>query len=496
MGFKEDADFARFVSMGAVGTAAVADHLKKHHGHLPIELERYAMANKVWQTKVKRLRLPDLVCTSCGIRVESRAKSKLGIVLSHSEAPDRSWDAGGMRDDDLYAFLRADLSQFPPHVSRPWYFSTSGLRQSIDKARLSDPKAASEGSEVTLSWPAWVPARDGKFVGIDNNGRLVCEWSDGSTLRYWQWRNWGDPRFVYLEPAAAIVANETILAGAPGQVPTIDCAGDVWDPAVSLHSNDPIDRYSAIKAAGCLGRDDLASDLAAIIDGEDDWRVRLEAAGSLALLEPETWTDFLVDIAHDPERSADVRIEATFILSELPTSEALHGLESIAAADSGCPSEIRAAAAWGLGQGEKARPTALLELLDDEDLLVRLHAYTSISDLPADAVDVLVSWLSEGKTMRAAAAANLLGRHRQVDALLDAYDVGGDSRLWAIRTLGEIPEDEVHGRAGARLTDELEAALQVLWISEDDWVRAGSEGVEALDVQKVRFNPLDPSLDD
>ena len=61
MGFKEDADFARFVSMGAVGVAAVAFDLSEAHGHRMVELERYAMANKVWQTKVKRLRLPDLL---------------------------------------------------------------------------------------------------------------------------------------------------------------------------------------------------------------------------------------------------------------------------------------------------------------------------------------------------------------------------------------------------------------------------------------------------
>ena len=87
MGFKEDASFARFVSMGAAGTAKVGQVLRNEHGHRPVELERYAMANKVWQTKVKRLRLPDLVCLQCGLRVESRAKSKLGIILSHSERP-------------------------------------------------------------------------------------------------------------------------------------------------------------------------------------------------------------------------------------------------------------------------------------------------------------------------------------------------------------------------------------------------------------------------
>ena len=89
MGFKEDADFARFVSVGAIGTAAVADRLRDRYDHHPIELERYAMSNKVWQTKVKRLRLPDLLCVRCGLRVESRAKSKLKIMLSHSDSPGR-----------------------------------------------------------------------------------------------------------------------------------------------------------------------------------------------------------------------------------------------------------------------------------------------------------------------------------------------------------------------------------------------------------------------
>ncbi|MCY4369962.1 MAG: HEAT repeat domain-containing protein, partial [bacterium] len=68
----------RFVSMGAVGAAAVARHLGTQHGHRMIELERYAMANKVWQTKVKRLRLPDLLCVRCGRRVEARAKFSSG----------------------------------------------------------------------------------------------------------------------------------------------------------------------------------------------------------------------------------------------------------------------------------------------------------------------------------------------------------------------------------------------------------------------------------
>jgi hypothetical protein len=91
VGFKEDAEFARSVSMGATGTKAVARCLHEQHGHRLIELERFAMANKVWQTKVKRLRLPDLLCLACGRRVESRAKSVFAIEVSDSDKPGRQW---------------------------------------------------------------------------------------------------------------------------------------------------------------------------------------------------------------------------------------------------------------------------------------------------------------------------------------------------------------------------------------------------------------------
>jgi hypothetical protein len=159
MGFKEDADFARFVSMGAVGTAGVARHLRDRYRHAPIELERYAMANKVWQTKVKRLRLPDLVCLRCGRRVESRAKSKLGIILSHSDTPGREWHAGGMRPDDWFAFLKADLSVFPPHAGSPIYITTGALKASVDatKKKAEEPK-----KRATKKTTARQPAREKK----------------------------------------------------------------------------------------------------------------------------------------------------------------------------------------------------------------------------------------------------------------------------------------------------------------------------------------------
>ncbi|MCL4293618.1 MAG: hypothetical protein KJ056_11415 [Acidimicrobiia bacterium] len=490
MGFKEDADFARFVSMGAVGTAAVARNLRDQHGHAPIELERYAMANKVWQTKVKRLRLPDLACVRCGRRVESRAKSKLGIILSHSDTPGREWHAGGMRPDDWYAFLKADLSVFPAHAGSPTYFTTGALTASVGGAKRSAPKAASEGSEVTLTWPAWVPGRSGGFRGVDDEGRIVCEWEDGRTTRYWQWRNWPEPRYTYLDPGDSILGEESIVAGVVAAASELGCPGELWDLASDLDAPDAVDRYAAIKAAGATNRVDLAPRLARTTEHpEEDWRVRVEAYGSLARLQPEAWTDQLQELAADPEGAAEQHMEAVFVLSEIPTEEAATALATVAS-NRDLAVEVRSASAWGLGQGAAPSPHLLLPITVDDDPFVALHAITAIEDLPDDLAPTLIGWMAEPDERRAAVAAQLLQRHRKVAALLDAADTNAEARLWALRALGDLAPAVVRVLAGDRLTPDVIRILEPMWRGQSDWLRTeGADGLEALDVQKVRFDP-------
>ena len=104
MGLKPDTSFLKYLTMGAVGARAVLDDLAAK-GFKPVELERPGMSNKIWNTKVKRLRLPDILCTKSGIRIEVRAKSDLKIKMS--DTPNnalRAWDVG-LRDEDLVAFV-------------------------------------------------------------------------------------------------------------------------------------------------------------------------------------------------------------------------------------------------------------------------------------------------------------------------------------------------------------------------------------------------------
>ena len=380
MGFKEDADFARYLSMGAIGAAAVAEHLRSDLGHAPVELERYAMANKVWQTKVKRLQLPDLVCSRCGVRVEARAKSNLSLVLSHSDSQGREWDGGGMRDDDLFAFIRVEIASLPARVGPPAYFETSALRRTVSLARRSAPKAASEGSEVTLTWPSWVPRRNGRVSEIDAEGRIVCDWDEGSTYRYWQWRRWGESKHLYVEPGGQFTGDGTLVAGVVEQPSTPKLPGGrSGNLNASMQDEDAPERYAAVKVAGLLGRHELVGAITSIAQGVD-WRLRLEAYASLARLQADPWTERVAEIAAEKDGEPEQRIEAVFVLSEIPGSAATMALDALAA-DQGLDSELRAAAAWGLGQGAGRRPALLLPLISDDDQLVALHAITAIEQI-------------------------------------------------------------------------------------------------------------------
>ena len=488
MGFKEDADFARFVSMGAVATNAVRNDLKTY-GHAAIELERYAMANKVWQTKVKRLRLPDLVCTRCGLRIESRGKSQLGIILSHSTsgAEGRTWDGGAMRESDLFAFLRLDLTALPPHTSEPFYFRTSDLRTAVGWARESGRKASSEGSEVTLTWATWVPAKSGILTGPDNAGRLIGKSDDGSSFTYWQWRRW-PAQYLYIEPGDRIIGSETMVAGIVAPAGDITCPGG-WDLRAALSASDQAERYAAAKVAGILGRSDLADQLTAIARREPDWRLRLEATASLARLDA-TWLRPIIEMSTTPVNPGEQRIEAVFVLSEIPTDEAAEALAEIAAEDGEKPTELRAAAVWGLACGVQPRPDLVLLYATDSDELVALHAIAGMPSLPESLIPGLLDWLGDDDA-HAAAAAQVLMRHKAIRPLLEAVRRGGRGRLWALRALGDLPSELVQEEGAELLTDEIRHDLEPIWIAHDDWLRGpGAEGLEALDVQKVRFNPL------
>ena len=93
--FKSDESFLTKLAVGAAGTKATMHRLAEL-GFRPIELERGSTGFKIWKTiKIKRVRVPDILCLKSGWRFESRGKTKVEISMSHSLSdPYRAWDAG------------------------------------------------------------------------------------------------------------------------------------------------------------------------------------------------------------------------------------------------------------------------------------------------------------------------------------------------------------------------------------------------------------------
>jgi len=93
--FKSDVSFLQKISMGATGTIAVFNNLEEQ-GHTPIELERGSRSFKIWKSiKIKRIRVPDILCVDCGKYIECRTKTKREISMSHSQVDTaRGWDYG------------------------------------------------------------------------------------------------------------------------------------------------------------------------------------------------------------------------------------------------------------------------------------------------------------------------------------------------------------------------------------------------------------------
>jgi hypothetical protein len=490
LAFKQDEDFLRFLTMGARGSAAVARYLTDNAGHEMAELERYTMANKLWATKVKRLRLPDLMCLKCGVRVEAKAKSKLEIKVSDSSTGGREWDAG-LRPSDFIAFVQCgwvDDQAIPSDT--PSVFTADAMRRTMGESVLGPAKAASEGWERDRTWPAAVPGRNGIVLEVAP-GYVLTKLDGGRRQAYRLART---PSYPYVRVGDRFQGGAQFLLGVVPPMASLTCPGGGWQPAGDLHADDPITRYAAVKALG-LRRDraNLAAlrEIASNLD--EDKRIALEAIASSARIDADPWVPRLVEVARGDSEAA-LAMEAVLILSEIHDSESAEGLFELAS-DHALSSELRSAAVWGLGVTGLQRADMVIRLLGDPDDLVALHALAGIGPVPQGLIPDLQALLRQDER-RAATAAELLARQEEhgAAALVEAVRWPAPAKEWAIYGLGQMVEEVVR-RSHRELPDSVTAGLVPMWLGKHhNWTRHGSndEQLRFLERQTVRADPSAP----
>ena len=389
MNFKADWSFLDKVSMGAKASKAVIDILNTS-GHDVIELERYSTRNKIWATKIKRLRMPDLICLKCGKRIESRAKSKLDVRMSDNENnPNRRWDVG-LRDEDLIAFIRCQK------IEDEWIpadeinlFETKSLRQTEDKSKLGPPKSAGEGAERDRIWKTTIPKADGVITEIipgSPKTKIRVEYTDNRRYTY----SVEDSNGVYCDAMERFKAYSTMIAGIPLKKENVsECSEEQYDFVQDLSSEKVEIRYAGVKALGYLSFESRYVDaLENLKNREEDTRIKLEIYSSLIRLGIDKWDEFYeyAMSIEDPQYC----FEYVLILGELNSYEKANDTLCMIAKNYSFETEMRAASAWGI-KVQKSTLHDLIDIAQIDEPKVCAHAISHIiADYDDDLTDALI----------------------------------------------------------------------------------------------------------
>jgi len=473
MGFKADTSFLQKLTMGATATRAAIEHLAGL-GFVLIELERYSTSNKIWTTKVKRLRLADLLCVRTGLRVEVRAKSDLQIKMSDSPSNrDRRWDSG-LRDEDLVALVACDGGATVHVRGVPVFFAVGDLRSTAQLAKLGQPKSAGEGAERDLTWPSIVPSADGEVVEVSRD-RMRARMRSGRVQTY-QLKG----KTPYVCEGEAFWGEASILAGVvPRKVDPRTLLGGTWSPEDDLRSTDATDRYAAAKALGSgkIDRPAVHELLQRALDAEEEPRTALEMAGALARLGIDRGFEHLAAATLRNDAPLPfLRMEGVLILSELQDDRAAALLDSVAGARGLRGDELRQAAVWGLGRQGTARYEPLCKYIADEEDDVALHALAALGPgAPRRVVETLARQLVDSPHARERAAASealrLIGSAEVAEVLVAL--ARAHATPWLVATLGRLPK-RVLAQAGLQ-ADLARAIEPVGLLSEpDNWLMSAA----------------------
>ena len=390
--FKTDESFLEKISIGVIGTQQVFSVLQRQ-GHKPIELERGSMNYKIWKKiKIKRIRVPDILCVDNGIRVESRAKTKLEISMSHSSSdPDRGWDFG-MKETDYVAIVICEKNGSEPvdwiADNLVQFISIKALREAEKEQKVIfvKPKGAEEGFEARINWPACIATSKGEIIEIDKTIKYRTE--EGRIK--WVGLTKGGKRLSPLVKIGDKVQPNQILASVVNVSQTI--------PDIIVNSNFFLanlsslilsERYAAAKALSYFNEKKVISSLLnKLTDKDEHIYVKLEVAASLCRLGADGYT-FIRECLKDTYLQNI--LEAVIVLAEIKTDTANKILCNVLLDESFDP-EIRAGAAWGLGeQQNKSALTSLIASFNSTDENVKIEAARALGKLTSNYSNEILS---------------------------------------------------------------------------------------------------------
>jgi len=474
--FKTDTSFLEKISIGAIATQRVFADLNDA-GHQPIELERGSRSFKIWRSiKIKRIRVPDILCIRCGTRVESRGKTKFEVSMSHSFAePERAWNSG-LYDQDYVALVGVHkCGEAPIDWEADKNVSYVQVREMDERFREglvkgTTPKGAQEGFESRLIWPSTIASYEGIVFAVNGTSIQIKRVSDGRIVSY----RLGSGIKPRVKEGERVVQNQ-IIASVITPHRSFKCDHIVAEDYFlgRLGSASVSERYAATKALRFLPPSERILEVLTqkLNDTDEHIYVRLEAAATLARADRVDGWDFIRQCLQDAY--ATHRLEAVIILAELDKPTSINLLQSVLN-DPMQNAEVRAGAAWSPGElGEPSSIESLVSAFGELEEVIRVEAARALTRFaPIYSKDLIHRLGSANVTLRPGIAWALSRRGNfTINDLLESRK-DEDSRQWISYILGMHDSKE--------FIDELEAlkvrdreiyfAATVLWKIVSSWV--------------------------
>lgn len=481
--FKSDDSFLRKLAVGAAGTNATIDRLKAM-GFNPIELERGSTGFKIWKKiKIKRVRVPDVLCLNTGLRFESRGKTKLEISMSHSlNDPKRAWDAG-MRDDDLVSIVVFEQNDDSPvdlqQISPIHFVSVNDMRKAFAAGQVSitQPKGVEEGSEIRVMWTC-AAANQRSVVFAVESGRITLTPIPEARRQSIQLsRSKGKITLLpQVNAGDTVEANQIVASVVPVntklQCPTSVSEAYFIDKLASVNLSE---RYAAAKALRYRGYTTAKPVLESrMTDADEDIYVQLEAAAALAAYnEPNGW-EFMENKLRSPVMTVplETQLETVIVASEIPKSRSEQLLIEVLR-DSQRDDELRAGAAWALGQFASATSaTALVDTFNSSPLEVKVEAARALLRIAEPQIPHVIDLLKNGDPAKRDGLAWVLARTGKFNP--SDMVVGADENLrkWMSYVVGYGKDKFVQSDVEAicKADPEVYFAASVLWQIVASWV--------------------------
>lgn len=481
--FKSDDSFLRKLAVGAAGTNATINRLKTM-GFNPIELERGSTGFKIWKKiKIKRVRVPDILCLNTGIRFESRGKTKPEISMSHSLSdPKRAWDVG-MRDDDLVSIVIFEQSDASPidlkQISPIHFVSVKAMRQAFasEQVSITRPKGVEEGSEIRVMWTC-APANQRSIVSAVETGKISLTPISNTRKQTIQLkRSKGKiTLFPQVHVGETVEANQ-IVAAVVSVNTDLQCPTPVGEAYFieKLESVNLSERYAAAKALRYRGFAAAKPIIESrMTDVDEDIYVQLEAAAALAAYDDQNGWEFIENKLRSNVMTVplETQLETVIVASEIPKSRSEQLLIEVLR-DAQRDDELRAGAAWALGQFVSyTSASALVDTFNSTPMEVKVEAARALLRIAEPQIPHLIDLLKNGDPTKRDGLSWVLARTGKFNPSDMVAGADENLRRWMSYIVGYGKEKFVQGdlEAICKADPEVYFAASVLWQIVASWV--------------------------